>query len=124
MKILTKKKQDEMMQALMEMYLIGGDCIRAMAGMPGGADFMKIAGGFIKDAMTIADGLAGKRGSYTMIQTNRITARKREKGELPKFPFGIHFPEEGTEEEWERHMKEYNEYRLKKREEKEGSMTP
>ena len=117
MKILTKKKQEEMMQALAEIYLLSNDCICMLAKLPGGEDFMKIAELLIGDAMKIADGLRGKRGKALLVETRRKCMNMRKRSGLPMFPFPfcIRFPEEGTEEEWNRHMKEYNEYRLKRR---------
>ena len=117
MKILTKKKQKEMMQALAEIYLLSQDCICTLAKLPGGEDFMKIAEFVIGDAMKIADGLQGGRGKALLVEVRRKCVNMRKRGGLPMFPFPfcIRFPEEGTEEEWNRHMKEYNEYRLKRR---------
>ena len=41
MKILTRKKQKELMQSLTSIYLVCSDCIKALAMLPGGADFIK-----------------------------------------------------------------------------------
>lgn len=78
---------------------------------------MKIAESVIGDAMKIADGLQGERGKALLVEARSKCMNMRKRGGLPMFPvpFCIRFPEDGTEEEWNRHMKEYNEYRLKRR---------
>lgn len=91
MKILTKKKQEELMQTVTNIYLVCGDCIKTLAMLPGGADFIKAEKLLIDETMKIADGLEGMPGVMAIM---KVDCRQREmqcKGEAPKLPLGIEF---------------------------------
>ena len=91
MKILTKKKQEELMQAVTNIYLVCGDCIKTLAMLPGGADFIKAEKLLIGETMKIADRLEGLLGARVIMEVNRRHREMQGKGEAPKLPLGIEF---------------------------------
>lgn len=94
MKILTKKKQEELMQLLTNIYLVSSDCIKTLAMLPGGADFIKAEKSIIGDVMQMAYKLEGLLGSRVMMEVNRRHSEMHQRGEMPDLPFGIEFPKD------------------------------
>lgn len=94
MKILTKKKQGELMQLLTNIYLVSSDCIKTLAMLPGGADFIKAEKSIIGDVMQMAYKLEGLLGSRVMMEVNRRHSEMHQRGEMPDLPFGIEFPKD------------------------------